>query len=321
MEQLNVVNIKATDLQDAWFQCLASVVENGYAYEVTEGSYAKTEDQAGQMRFEFDFATIQITHPWTEPLLPQIPQGLGIPDPVPGGMDYIHEYLSTYLMDGIIKPKETYTYGSRLVGPKYDISDPGWKDVAQINPISFEKNQIQTVIDTFKRSHGTNQATMEIGMPSDCGTTDPPCLRLIDCRVRYGALHFMVYFRSWDLWSGFPANLAGLELLKQYMASEIGVENGEIIACSKGLHIYSYAEDLAKIRLGIEEFNVRCEDGKNKYGCIPFEDVCLEHDEPLVCEHGCGEAEYHMCDERLDQGLPTSLDPLGYEDEYSGSKR
>jgi thymidylate synthase len=63
------------------------------------------------------------------------------------------------------------------------------------------------------------------------------------------------------LWGGFPANLAALELLKQYMASEIGVENGEIIACSKGLHIYSYAENLAKIRLGIEAFNVRREEG------------------------------------------------------------
>lgn len=29
---------------------------------------------------------------------------------------------------------------------------------------------------------------------------------------------------------------------------EIGVESGEIIASSKGLHIYKYVEELAKIR-------------------------------------------------------------------------
>ena len=35
--------------------------------------------------------------------------------------------------------------------------------------------------------------------------------------------------------------------MKEYIASEIGVEDGEIIATSKGLHIYDYAFDLAKI--------------------------------------------------------------------------
>jgi thymidylate synthase len=253
---LNVVSIQAVDLQDAWFQCLASVTQNGYAYEVTEGSYV------GQTRYEFDFVTIQITHPWIEPLLPQIPPTLGIPDPVPGGMEYINEYLSRYLMDGKIAEEETYTYGSRLSGHLY--KETKYPDghpikIESLSQPGAKVDQIQTVIDILKRGHGTNQATMEVGMPNDCGTTDPPCLRLIDCRVRYGALHFMIYFRSWDLWGGFPANLAGIELLKQYMASEIGVQNGEMVCMSKGLHIYTYAEQLAKIRLGIEEFTVRRE--------------------------------------------------------------
>lgn len=33
----------------------------------------------------------------------------------------------------------------------------------------------------------------------------------------------------------------------------------------------------------------------NKKGCIPSEDVCLEHDEPLMCKHGCNEAIKHAC--------------------------
>lgn len=27
----------------------------------------------------------------------------------------------------------------------------------------------------------------------------------------------------------------------------------------------------------------------NKYGCKIHEDVCIEHDEPRLCKHGCGE--------------------------------
>ena len=65
-------------------------------------------------------------------------------------------------------------------------------------------------------------------------------------RVRDNRLNFIVYFRSWDLWAGFPSNLAAIQLLKEYMASEIGVGDGEIIAMSKGLHIYEYAWELAR---------------------------------------------------------------------------
>ncbi len=32
------------------------------------------------------------------------------------------------------------------------------------------------------------------------------------------------------------------------MAAEIGVEDGEIVAASKGLHLYDYAWDLARLR-------------------------------------------------------------------------
>ena len=61
-------------------------------------------------------------------------------------------------------------------------------------------------------------------------------------------LHFILYFRSWDLWGGFPSNLGGLQLVKQYMAEEIGVDDGEMVAVSKGLHLYEYSWELAKIR-------------------------------------------------------------------------
>jgi len=109
--------------------------------------------------------------------------------------------------------------------------------------------QIQQVIDMYKNDgYNTNQACMSVSMPSDINLSDPPCLRLIDTRIRDGKLNFVVYFRSWDLWGGFPANLGGIQLLKEYMAGEIGVEDGEIIASSKGLHLYDYTWELAKLR-------------------------------------------------------------------------
>ena len=87
---------------------------------------------------------------------------------------------------------------------------------------------------------------LQVAHPTDMLLQDPPCLRHIDTRIQDGKLHFYPYFRSWDLWGGFPANLGGIQLLKEYVAAEIGVEDGEIIASSKGLHIYDYSFDLAK---------------------------------------------------------------------------
>jgi thymidylate synthase len=38
-------------------------------------------------------------------------------------------------------------------------------------------------------------------------------------------------------------------LLKEYMAGEIGIRDGEIVAMSKGLHLYDYSWDLARATL------------------------------------------------------------------------
>lgn len=235
-EFLEPVFINAFDLDDAWFQCLSEILEKGHVYTITRGSYA------GQKRLEFDFVTVRVKKP-SHQIIPMIPEGMSIPAPT--DMEYIQGYLS-YLVTGQKTATEDYTYGERLVDPKVRVKQ-GQDELIKEMPLNV--NQIEEVIKIYKtQGHGTNQATMEIGMPSDIKLVDPPCLRIIDTRVRYGKLHFILYFRSWDLWGGFPSNLGGLQLVKQYMAEEIGVGDGEIIAVSKGLHLYDYAWDLAKLR-------------------------------------------------------------------------
>ncbi|MCX5702098.1 MAG: thymidylate synthase [Candidatus Omnitrophica bacterium] len=237
-EFLEPVYIDAFDLDDAWFQCLSEILEKGHVYTIDRGSYE------GQKRLEFDFVVVRVRKP-AHQIIPIIPEGMSIPAPT--DMDYIQGYLN-YLMTGVKTKTEDYTYGERLVGPevktKQDTQGKG-----MIKELPLRINQIEEVIRIYKeKGFGTNQAVMEIGMPSDIKLADPPCLRLIDTRVRYGKLHFILYFRSWDLWGGFPSNLGGLQLVKQYMAEEIGVGDGEIVAVSKGLHLYDYSWDLAKIR-------------------------------------------------------------------------
>lgn len=248
--------IKARDLGDAWFQSVYNIIELGDLYTIDRGSYE------GHTRIEFDYVTVQIKHPDARPLLPKIEPHFGIPDPV--APDYLDDYLP-YLMTGELKEGEAYTYGQRLT--KYPVPYPVFKynkhpwnnilvnemdalrdeGIIQLKADGWVLNQIELLIWTYKnKGYRNNQMVLQVAHPSDMLLQDPPCLRHIDTRIQNNKLHFIVYFRSWDLWSGFPANLGGIQLLKEYIGSCIGVDDGEIIASSKGLHIYGYSLELAQ---------------------------------------------------------------------------
>ena len=209
--------VEARDLSEAWFLCLRKTLTEGYEYKIERGSYT------GQHRKELDFVVIQVRNPGTRPLIPNVPQGI----PPPTSMDYVESYLP-YLMTAHKGEGEQYTYGQYL------------------------EEQIPKVIRMYKEDgYNTNQAFMAVGSKESISLSDPPCLRGIDTRIRDSRLNFIVYFRSWDLWAGFPSNLAAIQLLKEYMAGEIGVGDGELIALSKGLHLYEYAWELARTTTGI----------------------------------------------------------------------
>ncbi len=216
---MDISVIDARDLSEAWFLCLGKVLTEGLDYRIDRGSYA------GERRKELSLVVVQINYPGTRPLVPDVPQGV----PAPTTMEYIENYLP-YLMTAHKAEGEQYTYGQYL------------------------EQQIAEVIRMYKEDgFNTNQAFMAVGDGQSIYLDDPPCLRAIDTRIRDGRLSFIVYFRSWDLWAGFPSNMAAIQLLKEYMASEIGVEDGEIVAMSKGMHIYEYCWELARIAARMEE--------------------------------------------------------------------
>jgi len=223
---MQIASLEARDLPEAWFFCLRKTLSQGREYTIERGS------NVGHKRKELDFIVLQVKHPGDRPLIPVVPDGV----PPPSSMKYVENYLQ-YLMTSLKAENEQYTYG---------------EDLAE---------QIPELIRIYKEDgHNTNQGFMAVGNKDSIKLSDPPCLRGIDTRVKDGKLHFILYFRSWDLWAGFPSNLAGIQLLKEYVASEIGVDDGELIAISKGLHLYDYTWDIARtavawdnVRVGLGE--------------------------------------------------------------------
>lgn len=209
---MEISRLEARDLPEAWFLCLRETLAKGREYTIERGSYV------GHRRKELDYIVLQVRHPGRRPIVPDVPQGV----PAPTSMDYVENYIQ-YLMTSFKADNEQYTYGEDL------------------------EPQIPELIRMYRdEGHNTNQGFMAVGSRDSMWLPDPPCLRGVDTRIENGRLHFMLNFRSWDLWAGFPSNMAGIQLLKEYVASEVGVEDGEIIAVSKGLHLYDYAWDLAK---------------------------------------------------------------------------
>ena len=211
---MDLTVIEGLNIGDAWYQCLRKALLEGRTYVIQQGSFE------GVQRKEIPLVAILMKNPSIRPLRPDIPAGV----PAPTTDEVIEEYMS-YLMTSEKKENEEYTYGEYLTP------------------------QIEEIIARYKQGHDTNQMCMTIGSRESIYQKDPPCLRVVDTRVQDNALHFILYFRSWDLWGGLPTNLGGLQLLKEYMAREIGVQDGSMAAFSKGLHLYEHCWDLARMVL------------------------------------------------------------------------
>ncbi len=224
----------AKTIADAWFQIIYNLFDKAYSQQIQKGSFEKE-----QYRLQYPGIAVFIEHP-SDDMIPVMPPNSGIPAPTT--REYIEDYFVNYLMNPELAENETYTYASRI---QHKMPNGG--------------TQLERIIQILRETPLTNQAVIEIATPEDLdicygkdGKLDPPCLRLLDFKVLPSEscqlLTVSAYFRSWDLWAGFPTNLGGIELLKQYIASEANLDNGPIYAYSAGAHIYGYQEEIARLR-------------------------------------------------------------------------
>lgn len=93
------------------------------------------------------------------------------------------------------------------------------KEGAQDTYGQYLEKQIAEVLRMYENEGlNTNQAFNTIGNMESITLPNPPCLRMIDSRVKDNKLHFSIDFRSWDLWAGFPSNFATFQRLKELIS-------------------------------------------------------------------------------------------------------
>jgi thymidylate synthase len=117
----------------------------------------------------------------------------------------------------------SYTYGSRL------------------RAFGGALDQVQALIDDLRASPNSRRAVASLWSPaSDPGTANPPCLNLVQARLRAGQLHMTAYFRSHDIYRAWPTNAYGLRALQGLIAERLSVTAGELTIHSLSAHIYAH---------------------------------------------------------------------------------
>lgn len=262
------VFIEGRNIDEVWFKLLVELCNKGRFYKITSGSYA------GDYRLEFDNVDGIIHKPIEfndygvkRPLAPTVPAGC----PAPTTDKDIEEYYESYLINSTLAPNEHYKYATWITGGHYRIPKLLYKGNVTANNMVVVKvpNQMKWCEDHYRqKGFGNNHCCMTIGYPesnlaydmpftmeTDRGTS--PCLRLVDTKIivydNIQFLCFYVYFRSWDLWGGFPVNMGGLSLLMEQMAYNLGIFPGAIKFGSKGLHVYGHSLEPLAMRAGNHE--------------------------------------------------------------------
>lgn len=224
--------IPASDLGEAWFESLRACFSQVHAkkYKIDKGSFE------GHTRYQLASLTLQISFPETRPLSPIVPVGI---EP-PSTDAYIEQYFGEYIMNPEKAPNEEYAYGE------------------------FIYPHLDNIIEMLTKTPYTNQAVINIGEALETRVhyldykqwfvpkvyENPPCLRCITWQYDDGKLDIHTFWRSWDLFSGLPTNLGGMQLLNEYIADSCGYETGRMYAYSSGAHCYEYCKEPVEIRFG-----------------------------------------------------------------------
>lgn len=207
--------IYGRNIDETWRKALWCCAENGYLYRIEKGSYQ------GQQRSQLEYLISITENPGHRPLAVHMPEKLELPSPA--NEERIGSYFANYLFSDKREDMEDYTYGEYIVA------------------------QLPQVIEMLIKSSGnTNQAIITIGEANSLDLESPPCLRIIDFKkTSDGSLNMHLYFRSWCLFTGLPENLAGMQLLKEYVLMELSerglkLKDGKIITYSSGAHVYDH---------------------------------------------------------------------------------
>lgn len=108
-------------------------------------------------------------------------------------------------------------------------------------------NQVEAVIEKFKKDKDSRHGTCLIFKPSDLikETKDVPCNNMLRFSIRNNKLNLMNIVRSNDIVFGLPYDIHFFTLLQELVASRLDVEIGNYVHVVDSLHLYEMHFEMA----------------------------------------------------------------------------
>lgn len=205
-------SIQGRDISEAWFLLLSHCLKKGRVKNILTGA------SAGEQQLELDFVFVEIFFPATLPFIPIVPEGF----PAVAQESDMAALAAAMTYNYQLKPGHLY-YGFYL------------------------EPQLKYAIDQYKRlGYDLNEMCFLTSNVDNLWIPDPWVLKVVDTKIQDGKLCLIAYVRGLDIWQGFIIFAGALQMLKQYMASEIGCEDGELYMAGKSFCLPAHQQDLAK---------------------------------------------------------------------------
>jgi thymidylate synthase len=278
---LSTVTIRRQTIGEAWIEILRHLLKFGVKSEAVHHYFNR---KVGDFRELLNLTVVVENEDHESPKLF---------DFFPFGDDDLDKYFESFFKKE--RGSEPYTYGERLFD--YEGLDQVEKMVEKLKRFPFDKGALavlwQPKIDNFPQRKPWRT----------------PCLTLIQGQTLKGKLYLTSYFRSHDMFGGWPFNAFALRKLQGQIAERVGLELGSLVTISGLAHLYEH--DFAEAqRIVSENDKLYCEWDPRGNFAIRVEGglIKVEHLSPdgIFLQKFEGKTAAEVC-QKLDQALAVSL--------------
>lgn len=278
---LSLIKIRRQTIGEAWVQVLKHLLKLGVKSEAVHHYFNR---KTGQYRELLNLAVV---------IEGEDPEDPKVYDFFPFNRSDLDTYIEEFL-----KPErgdEPYTYGERLFN--YNGLNQVERMVEKLKKFPFDKGALavlwQPKIDNFP-----------VRKP-----WRTPCLTLIQGQCFGGKFYLTAYFRSNDMFGGWPFNAFALRFLQKQISDRLGVEMGSLVTISNMAHLYEH-DFAAAARIVKENDKLHCEWDPRGNFVIRVEEglIKVEHLSPdgLPLQEFEGKTAVEIY-QKLDQCLAVSL--------------
>lgn len=245
--------IRGNTIMSTWIKIIYSIMRYGIENLMDQGTDRVVREINNMV------AVISDEDP-DNPNLSKNPLGLSIEQV----KNYQREILS-----GDLPPGKAYTYGNKL--RQYEVHPSKINHLLNIenNKVDFEFkedrslliknaitgedkikiNQVKDIIECLKRNINTKNAvgiTWHVEDELVRKHKSSPCAIFIQSLIQNNKLNLTVYFRSHDMYNGWPENAYGFRALQKEMCNSLGIELGLLTIISGSAQIYHHIFKIAE---------------------------------------------------------------------------